>query len=294
MRDLLSHEGRSERTHGSYLLRFSNAGPRQHVRFMDQLPFFVRPLWHTLRATVNTPEQPPEEIWGLDVMRRLELTFTSSDGQRLPTELFLTVDVPRGGVVSLFLDVTKAFIQLREFSYACEKGFDVGSAAWLEAEIHEDERSASPGPGVGPLWVDELLKPQALLASFGRPASQSGWRLRLTGGLLVLVPMPDFSMPFNVIALSSTAVTFFFGSIFRLTAAGRVPHWVLKKEQEIRRPWTFWAQRLTVAVVVGGLYALSAMEASQLKELRDTLPSSASPVVDFLESMKDSLEKVAR
>merc|ERR1712113_884332 len=65
--------------------------------------------------------------------------------------------------------------------------------------------------------------------------TQSAWRLRFTEGLIVLLPMPDFSMTFNVIALSSTAVTFFFGSIFRLTGAGHIPHWVLKKDDEPKK-----------------------------------------------------------
>merc|ERR1719263_387324 len=79
----------------------------------------------------------------------------------------------------------------------------------------------------------------------------AGWRLRFTEGLLVLVPMPDFSMPFNVVALSATALTFFFGSIFRLTAAGRLPHWVLKKENV--EPGRRWIKSLWRALLIGAL-----------------------------------------
>lgn len=73
MRDVLSHEGRSERTHGRYLLRFTNTGPKRRIRFMEQLPFFLRPLWHTFHATLQFPGRPREELTGLDAMRRLEL-----------------------------------------------------------------------------------------------------------------------------------------------------------------------------------------------------------------------------
>merc|ERR1712151_1383561 len=68
-------------------------------------------------------------------------------------------------------------------------------------------------------------------------------QLRLTLGYIVMVPMPDFSMPFNVIALSVTAVTFWFGSIFRLTASGRVPHWVVKKEEPPPNKWVTVTKR---------------------------------------------------
>jgi len=282
MRDILSYEGRSERTHGRYLLRFTNTGKSRRIRFMDQLPFFIRPLWHTFRASFQAREGAVEQLSGQAAMRRLEAHFVASDGQRLPTEVFLTVDVPAGGTVGLSMDVAKAFIQLREFSYACEKGFDVGSAAWLEAEL----------PAEGGTEPEGLLAPAPTAPGSDPPAG--GWRLRLTRGLIVLLPMPDFSMPFNVIALSSTAVTFFFGSVFRLTAAGRVPHWLLKREESNRRNWAFWLQRLLLAAILGGTYALHATEASQLQELRVALPAAASPLVDLLESARDYLEKLGR
>jgi len=35
-----------------------------------------------------------------------------------------------------------------------------------------------------------------------------------TESLLIVLPSPDFSMPFNVIAFTSTLLAFFFGSLF--------------------------------------------------------------------------------
>ena len=37
-----------------------------------------------------------------------------------------------------------------------------------------------------------------------------------TTAMLVMLPLPDFSMPFNVLTLSSTALALFFGSIFNV------------------------------------------------------------------------------
>jgi hypothetical protein len=46
---------------------------------------------------------------------------------------------------------------------------------------------------------------------------QGGATARLTTeGLLIDVPLPDFSMPFNVITLCSTLVAFFFGSMLNV------------------------------------------------------------------------------
>ncbi|CAJ1410096.1 unnamed protein product [Effrenium voratum] len=212
MRDMLSQEGRSERTHGRYLLRLSNPGPGRRVRFLDQLPFFIRPLWHTVRV-VWTSADGEVELLGGEALRRLGVQFTASDGVRSPTDFSLSVDLPTGSSVSVFLDVLKNFINFREFSYACEKGFDVGGAVWLDAEL-----GASGAVGTGDF------------VSLGPTLSQSApWRLHFTEGMLVMVPMPDFSMPFNVVALSSTAATFFFGSVFRITGAGGMPHWCTER-----------------------------------------------------------------
>jgi phosphatidylinositol glycan class T len=223
MRDILSQEGRSERTHGRYLLRFTNpSATGKRFRFMDQLPFFVTPMWHTFQATLDPGGgKASEDLRGLSAMRHLSVQFVSPTRPHDPTQLFLTADVPPGGVVSVFLDVLKNFVQLREFSFACEKGFDVSAAAWMEVDLPKQGNSSAVG---------DFMKSLAPVVPWQIPPGDSRWRLRFTQGLIILVPMPDFSMPFNVIALSSTAMTFFFGSIFRLTAAGRIPHWVLKKE----------------------------------------------------------------
>ena len=37
-----------------------------------------------------------------------------------------------------------------------------------------------------------------------------------TESMLVILPFPDFSMPFNVIAFTSTTLAFFFGSVFNM------------------------------------------------------------------------------
>jgi len=279
MRDILSLEGRSERTHGRYLLRFHNEGVARRVRFMDQLPFFIRPLWHTIRAVIQLPDGQEEDVQGVAAMKRLALKFMPNDGHHSPTEVFLAVDVPAGGSISVFLDVKKDFIKVREYSYACEKGFDVSSAAWMEAELPLASNSSMTADFVASLSPEARLEGQ--------------WRLRFTQGLIVLLPMPDFSMPFNVIALSTTAVTVWFGSIFRLTAAGRAKHWVCKSEDEDKKRGIGYYIKMAfmfIAVIV--CCALAQTQDKNLIELRATLPPQAGIVVDQLVSLKETIDSV--
>lgn len=278
MRDVLSYEGKSERTNARYLLRFTNTRGQRRVRFMDQLPFFLRPLWHTFQVTVKDGEGNVQELHGVEAMKRLGLTFVPSDGQRVPTEVFLTVDVPAGGTVSVILDVLKIFIKLREFSYACEKGFDVGSAAWLELDSADAEVSTA-----------DFAASLASVRGTGGAKAEDAPRLRFTSGLLILVPMPDFSMPFNVIALSATAMTFFFGSLFRITSAGRLPHWVLKSDV-VKRGVSFYLKKGFQAAVLLTLVALTQVEHKQVGQLREFLPEELHSFVGFLEFIKDKID----
>mmetsp|Transcript_146589 Transcript_146589/g.267262 ORF Transcript_146589/g.267262 Transcript_146589/m.267262 type:complete len:647 (+) Transcript_146589:89-2029(+) len=284
-RDIVSQEGQSERTHGRYLLRFTNDGPGRRVRFMEQLPFFLSPMWHTFRATLQRPGEPAEELTGLQAMQRLRLKFVPPvSGQRSPTEVFFTLDMPPGGTVSVFLDVLKKFIKLREFSYACEKGFDVSAAAWLEVELPQEGNSSA---------IDDFIKSLGPAKLGDGESGNAHWRLRFTSGLIVLVPMPDFSMPFNVISLSSTALTFFFGSIFRLTAAGRQKHWV-SKEPGKKEGWSSYLPMVPRILMIGGMLAIAVLnylDEPQIKEFKETWPPEWVFLADFLLTAKDSVGK---
>ncbi|CAE7503138.1 Pigt [Symbiodinium natans] len=281
MRDMLSQEGRSERTHGRYLLRFSNHGHGRHIRFLDQLPFFIRPLWHTIRAVWRSENSDEVlELAGADAFRRLALTFTASDGMRSPTDLSLTVDLASGSSVSIFLDVLKNFITFREFSYACEKGFDVGGAVWLDADLDV--------VGTGAVGAD-FITPLGPALSQDRQARDGNWRLHFTEGMLVMVPMPDFSMPFNVIALSSTAVTFFFGSIFRITAAGRQAHWCTESGSKKR---ALHPMQVLVLIIIAGAMALNAVTPEQLAQFRAVMPEAGGYGPEFYEYVVMAKDKV--
>eukprot|EP00929_Paragymnodinium_shiwhaense_P013119 TRINITY_DN120985_c0_g1_i1.p1 TRINITY_DN120985_c0_g1~~TRINITY_DN120985_c0_g1_i1.p1 ORF type:complete len:675 (-),score=112.18 TRINITY_DN120985_c0_g1_i1:10-2034(-) len=280
MRDILSQEGFSERTHGRYLLKFSNpTGTVRRVRFMDQLPFFIRPMWQSFRVSIRRPDGETIDLHGWEAMRRFSVKFVPTDGFRQPTELQLEATVAPEETISIFLDVLKNFIQLREFSYACEKGFDVGSAAWIEIEGTED---ADPVQSFRAALAP--TKPSG--SSFESTSAEARtWKLRFTQGYIVLLPMPDFSMPFNVIALSSTAVTFFFGSVFRLSAAGKVPHWVMKRD---KFPSEIRAEKMRKALIMAllaGFIGLGFVESTQLVSLRGSL-GDAGFVVDYLETAK--------
>jgi phosphatidylinositol glycan class T len=83
------------------------------------------------------------------------------------------------------LDVTKAFLRYTEHPPDAQRGWDLPPAVFVPIEADGKE------------WSDRL----------GRI---------YTPILLVDLATPDFSMPYNVIIMSSTLITFIFGSVFNL------------------------------------------------------------------------------
>ena len=83
------------------------------------------------------------------------------------------------------LDVTKAFLRYTEYPPDAERGWDLPPAVLV------------------PIGGDEKGSPDGLGRIY-------------TPILLVDLATPDFSMPYNVIIMSSTLITFIFGSVFNL------------------------------------------------------------------------------
>ena len=82
------------------------------------------------------------------------------------------------------IDVTKAFLRYTEHPPDAQRGWDLPPAVFVPV-------------GAGEKGPDELER-------------------IYTPILLVDLATPDFSMPYNVIIMSSTLITFIFGSVFNL------------------------------------------------------------------------------
>jgi phosphatidylinositol glycan class T len=108
-----------------------------------------------------------------------DTTYIAPIPHSRPTLYETTVTVPAGSTVFMTMDVTKAFLRYTEHPPDAQRGWDLPPAVFV------------------PIGDEEL----------GRI---------YTPILLVDLATPDFSMPYNVIIMSSTLITFIFGSIFNL------------------------------------------------------------------------------
>jgi len=149
---------------------------QQRVVYLESLPWFLRPYVHTLTVSGATLEK---------------MYYTPSIDRQRGTHLELLLNIPAESTVDLTYDVEKAILRYTEYPPDANRGFDIPSA------------------------IIRILPSNNSTTSDALDQDQQGMYLRTTS-LLLPLPTPDFSMPYNVIILTSTVIALGFGSIFNL------------------------------------------------------------------------------
>ena len=160
----------------------STTSPIEFVYF-ETLPWFMKLYLHTLAARLSTSSKPSPEIIK-------ETFYRPALDRRRGTQLELVISVPADSTVILTYDFDKAILRYTEYPPDANRGFDVAPA------------------------VIRLL-PASGNASEPFVKGQAEAYIR-TSSLLLPLPTPDFSMPYNVIILTSTVMALAFGMIFNL------------------------------------------------------------------------------
>ena len=145
--------------------------------YFEALPWFMKPYLHTLIARlITTSTADPSLI--------KETYYRPALDRRRGTQLELLISVPADSTVVLTYDFDKAILRYTEYPPDANRGFDVAPA------------------------VIRIL-------STGNKTLDDPVYIR-TSSLLLPLPTPDFSMPYNVIILTSTVMALAFGMIFNL------------------------------------------------------------------------------
>lgn len=149
--------------------------------YLESLPWFMKPYLHTLDASVSSLNPNNATTHTVD-SPIVETYYRPAVDRHRGTHLELLLSVPPASTLTLTYDFEKAILRYTEYPPDANRGFDVAPA------------------------VIRLVSPQDGGAS-------RGVYLRTTS-LLLPLPTPDFSMPYNVIILTSTVMALGFGSIF--------------------------------------------------------------------------------
>jgi len=160
---------------------FRNPSPTDTVSFVyfESLPWFMRPYMHTLTAEITETEFP------FDWQVIQDMYYRPAIDRQRGSQLELVMSIPPASTVMLTYDFEKAILRYTEYPPDANRGFNVAPAV-----IRVLNQTTTNG------------------------ASKNIY-IRTTS-LLLPLPTPDFSMPYNVIILTSTVMALAFGSIFNL------------------------------------------------------------------------------
>lgn len=200
----------------------TNPSPTSSIEFIyfESLPWFMKPYLHTLTAQVSNHSSPSPHY--SDIIK--SIYYRPALDRRRGTQLELLLSVPAASTVVLTYDFDKAILRYTEYPPDANRGFDIAPAIIR----------VLPGSNRNSTNTDNT--------------SQASIYLRTTS-LLLPLPTPDFSMPYNVIILTSTVMALAFGGIFnflvrRFVGADEVEGYDLRqiKENISGRVIFFWAR----------------------------------------------------
>jgi GPI-anchor transamidase subunit T len=183
--------------HGGMRTIFTNPSSSETVNFVyfETVPWFLRPYMHTLKAQI-THTRSTEPFSNTKLIT--EMYYRPAIDRRRASQLELQMTIPPLTTVSLTYDFEKSILRYTEYPPDANRGFNIPAA---------------------------VIR---LVDSDKQPSAENRDVYIRTTSLLLPLPTPDFSMPYNVIILTCTVMALAFGSIYnllvrRLVGADEVP-----------------------------------------------------------------------
>ena len=173
-----SFSGRGQERGGLHTV-FINPLSSSNVSFvyLESLPWFMKPYLHTLKAELKQGGGVVSN--GRQYLR--DLHYVPAIDRLRGSHLELKLSIPPESTLSISYDFDKSILRYTEYPPDPNRGFDI------------------------PPGVVRILESPGVNGDFLR-----------TNGLVLYLPTPDFSMPYNVIILTSTVIALGFGSIFNI------------------------------------------------------------------------------
>ena len=147
--------------------------------YMESLPWFMRIYLHTLTTRISSSSSSSSTAFNTsdeDIIQKIY--YRPALDRARGSQLELLLRIPPKCTVFLTYDFEKSILRYTEYPPDANRGFDVAAA------------------------VISTLHPKVM-------------NIRTTG-LLLYLPTPDFSMPYNVIIFTSTAIALAFGGLYNI------------------------------------------------------------------------------
>ncbi|CDW56788.1 GPI transamidase component PIG T [Trichuris trichiura] len=162
------------------------------VLFRHIIPWFIRIYFHTLRFSCD----------GMSKNRMGKVHYQAARDRSLPHYLEVPLLLPSGGNCSLMINFDKSLLRWTEYPSDANYGFRLPAAS-VEFYL--------------PLETESF---HSVLVNFNMTfgTSDSFEPLQIFGEqIVVYMPTPDFSMPYNVLCLVCTVFALSFGPVHNLT-----------------------------------------------------------------------------
>ena len=172
---------------------FNNGQKPLKVVFLDIIPWYLRVYLHTLKVTNGKAEVNP-----------YFLNFVPGVDREQPYSLEMVLEIPPRSNLEISIEFEKSILKWLEYPPDANKGFYVNSA--LITTLLPDKNN----------FTGIIRKASTYRETFAQVQSDVLVNL-YTESLLVILPTPDFSMPYNVICLTCTVVALAFGPLHNIT-----------------------------------------------------------------------------
>lgn len=194
-----------------------NSGDRDTmVILMETVPWYLRTFYHTIALKIISKDSVSTSM---NLSPHYLSYFPSKDNERA-TLIEIAFTVPAKSAVRISYEFERAFLQWTAYPPDANHGFYVPSGV-LTAVLLSGAQVLSP----------TATSASTLSSLFSDSAKSFPVRI-YTETLLVTMPTPDFSMPYNVICLVSTAVAIAFGTVHNQATRRFVRVYVDEVEKE--------------------------------------------------------------
>ncbi|KAL1458164.1 hypothetical protein WDU94_008333 [Cyamophila willieti] len=174
------------------------------IIYLENIPWFIPIYYHTLKITSGDKTITP-----------LIKKYIPGKSRVRPYYLEVAFEVPERSVTTVRIEFDYMFLKWQEYPPDANHGFYLGSA--IITALLPTARNYTAIP-----QTESLIK-----NSFN--VSRDGYLVQIrTEALIVALPTPDFSMPYNVICLACTVVALAFGPLHNI-ASKRLRLTVIRK-----------------------------------------------------------------
>ncbi|XP_039632503.1 GPI transamidase component PIG-T [Polypterus senegalus] len=164
------------------------------ILLMESVPWYLRLYIHTLSVISKGRENKPSYIH-----------YRPSKDRQYPHLLEMLVQLPPNSITKVTVQFERALLKWTEYPPDPNHGFYVSSSV-LSAQV----------PSAVALDANHTTE-EPLFTNLFPIMEESSYFMRVyTEPLLVNLPTPDFSMPYNVICLTCTVVAVGYGSLYNL------------------------------------------------------------------------------